>query len=61
MTVYQLIVMMIAGLITVLPLCAIAKKAGFKGDWWVALLLILIPFLQLIYLYMIAFKKWDKN
>ncbi|PKF50297.1 hypothetical protein AT251_12545 [Enterovibrio nigricans] len=57
MTVFDLIVVLIAGLITAFPLCRVAKKLGFKADWWIMLILVLIPFTQLIYLYFIAFKN----
>ena len=60
MTIYQLMLTIIVSFITALPLCNIAKKAGFKGDWWVMFIMVIIPFIQLIYLYLLAFKKWHK-
>ncbi|WED29182.1 hypothetical protein L3V77_24960 [Vibrio sp. DW001] len=57
MTVFDLMVVLIAGLITAFPLCRVAKKLGFKADWWIMLVLVLIPFTQLIYLYFIALKN----
>ena len=56
MTIFDLIVTLIVGFITAFPLCRVAKNQGFKADWWVMLVLVLIPVLQIPYLYWIAFK-----
>lgn len=60
MTVWDLLVMLVAATITAFPLCKIAKKAGFNADWWVMMVLILIPVLQLPYAYYVALKDWEK-
>lgn len=60
MTIFDLLVAVIVGLITAFPLCKIAQKAGFKADWWVMLILVLLPILQLPYLYYIALSQWKK-
>ncbi|EGU0147663.1 hypothetical protein JFQ72_001823 [Vibrio parahaemolyticus] len=57
MTVFDLLIAIIVGLITAFPLCKVASKLGFKADWWVMLVLVLIPLLQIPYLYWIALKS----
>ncbi|WP_038229017.1 hypothetical protein [Vibrio sp. ER1A] len=57
MTIFDLLVAIIVGFITAFPICRIAKNQGVKADWWVMLVLALIPVIQIPYLYWIAFKK----
>ncbi|TOG93967.1 hypothetical protein CGI95_12285 [Vibrio parahaemolyticus] len=56
MTIFDLLVALIVALITAVPLCKVANKLGFKSDWWVMLILVFIPFTQILYLYWMAFK-----
>lgn len=60
MTVFDLLIAIIVGFITAFPLCKVANKLGFKADRWVMLVLVLIPLLQIPYLYWIALKKGNQ-
>lgn len=57
MSVWELMVMVIAALFTAVPLCKIGNKIGLKSDGFMLALLVLIPITQLIYLYYLAFAK----
>ncbi len=61
MTIFELLVAIIAGFITAFPLCKVAKKLGFKSDWWVMLILVLVPVLQIPFLYWVAFKNRNEG
>lgn len=53
--IWQLIIMLIWALVAVIPFWKITSKAGYSG--WLSLLII-VPIVNLIYLYFIAFSKW---
>jgi len=50
-----LVMLIIYGSIIVIPFYQLWKKSGHNG--WIALLM-LVPFLNFIMLYVLAFKKW---
>ena len=47
--------MLVWALVIVIPFWKITSKAGYSG--WLSLLMI-VPIVNLIYLYFIAFAKW---
>jgi len=54
-SVWQLIIMLIWVLVVVIPFWKITSKAGYSG--WLSLLII-VPLVNVIYMYFIAFAKW---
>jgi len=53
--VWQLIIMLVWVLVIVIPFWKITSKAGYSG--WLSLLII-VPLVNVIYMYFIAFAKW---
>lgn len=61
-SIWQLIIIVVYAAIVVIPLWKITAKAGFNGAWS---LLMIIPLVNIIYLWVIAFIEWpnllDRN
>lgn len=57
MSVYEMLIAIIIGLIGAVPLVKLANKVGFNVGGGSLALLVLIPILQLPFLYYIAFKN----
>ena len=54
-SVWQLLFMLIWVLVVVVPFWKITGKAGYPG--WLSLLVI-IPLVNVVYIYFLAFSKW---
>lgn len=50
--------MLIMLIVVLLPFWRITQKAGFSGFWS---LLLLVPLVNLLFLYFLAFARWPKN
>lgn len=54
-SIWQLIILVVYAVVIVVPFWKISLKAGYSG--WLSLLMI-IPLVNLIYIYFLAFSNW---